>query len=46
MRVVGRDAIEAMFIELFKVRGPAFHWTHDHQVTFDEDDPNRASGSY
>lgn len=40
----GRDAIEAMFIELFKVRGPAFHWTHDHQVSFDEADPNRASG--
>jgi uncharacterized protein (TIGR02246 family) len=40
----GRDAIEAMFIGLFKVRGPAFHWTHDHSVTFADNDPNRASG--
>ena len=24
----GRDAIAAMFIGLFKIRGPAFHWTH------------------
>ncbi|MGE0483232.1 MAG: nuclear transport factor 2 family protein [Gammaproteobacteria bacterium] len=40
----GRDAIETMFIELFKVRGPAFHWTHDHSVSFDPHDPNRASG--
>jgi ketosteroid isomerase-like protein len=39
-----RAEIEAMFIELFKVRGPAFHWTHDHHVDFDERDPNRASG--
>ena len=31
----GRDAIEAMFIELFKIRGPAFHWTHDHTITID-----------
>ncbi len=40
----GRAAIEAMFIELFKIRGPAFHWTHDHTITFDERDPNRAKG--
>jgi len=40
----GRDAIEAMFIEVFKIRGPAFHWTHDVTITFDDNDPNRASG--
>ncbi len=40
----GREAIEEMFIGLFKVRGPAFHWTHDHSVRFDETDPNAASG--
>ncbi len=40
----GRAAIEAMFIELFKIRGPAFHWTHDHSVSFDAADPDRASG--
>jgi ketosteroid isomerase-like protein len=40
----GRAAIEAMFIELFKVRGPTFHWTHDHSVSFDDGDPDRATG--
>jgi len=40
----GRDAIEAMFVALFKVRGPAFHWTHDHTVCFDDDHPDRATG--
>ena len=40
----GRSAVEAMFIELFKIRGPAFHWTHDHTVTFDEANPDRATG--
>ncbi len=40
----GRDAIEAMFIELFKVRGPAFHWTHDLTVTIDDRDADRATG--
>jgi ketosteroid isomerase-like protein len=40
----GRVAIAEMFIGLFKVRGPAFHWTHDHTVTFDEHDPDRATG--
>jgi len=40
----GRAAIEAMFIELFKVRGPAFHWTHDHSVRFVAGEADRASG--
>lgn len=40
----GRDAIETMFIETFKTRGPAFHWTHDIVITVDEGDTNRASG--
>ena len=44
MMASGRNAIEAMFIDLFKVRGPAFHWTHDHSVTFDENDKHRATG--
>jgi ketosteroid isomerase-like protein len=44
MMAAGRDAIEAMFVDLFKVRGPAFHWTHDHTVQFDEDNPNFATG--
>lgn len=40
----GRAAIESMFIELFKIRGPAFHWTHDLQIAIDPDDPDRATG--
>ncbi len=40
----GRAAIAEMFVALFQVRGPAFHWTHDHTLRFDEADPDRASG--
>ncbi len=40
----GRQAIEAMFENTFKIRGPAFHWTHDVTVTFDADDPDHARG--
>ncbi len=39
----GRDAIEAMFIETFKTRGPGYHWTHDVNVTIDPEDADRAS---
>lgn len=45
MHAVGPDAIEAMFIDAFKIRGPAFHWTHDHVVAFDKADPDRATGT-
>ena len=44
MVATGRDAIEAMFIETFKIRGPAFHWTHDVTVEIDPNDPDKASG--
>lgn len=40
----GRDAIAAMFIETLKVRGPAFHWTHDVSVEIDPNDANKATG--
>ena len=40
----GRDGIEAMFIRLFKVRGPGYHWTHDHVVNFDPAQPDEATG--
>ena len=40
----GRDAIEAMFIETFKIRGPAYHWTHDVTVEIDPNDPDKATG--
>ncbi len=38
-------AIEQMFIEAFKIRGPAFHWSHDHIVEFDETNADRALGT-
>ncbi|MFT4585261.1 MAG: ketosteroid isomerase-like protein [Gammaproteobacteria bacterium] len=40
----GRAEIETMFIDVFKIRGPAFHWTHDHLITVDPDDADRATG--
>ncbi|HSV84220.1 MAG TPA: nuclear transport factor 2 family protein [Ramlibacter sp.] len=44
MMASGRAEIEAMFIRMFKVRGPGYHWTHDLFVTPDPRDPNRATG--
>ena len=38
----GREAIHDMFVELFKVRGPAFHWTHD--VCVNVQSADRATG--
>jgi ketosteroid isomerase-like protein len=40
----GRSAIAALFVTLFQIRGPAFHWTHDRFVAFADDDPNLATG--
>jgi ketosteroid isomerase-like protein len=40
----GRDEIVAMFIRVFKIRGPGYHWTHDHFVRFDAARPDRATG--
>ena len=40
----GREQIEKMFVDLFRIRGPAFHWTHDVTVSVDNTDPNKASG--
>lgn len=45
MAAHGRDAIAAMFVRMFRIRGPAYHWTHDHFVRFpDSGDPDRATG--
>ena len=38
-------AIEQMFVEAFKIRGPAFHWSHDHIVEFDETNADHALGT-
>ena len=39
----GKAAIEEMFINTFKIRGPSYHWTHDVTIDIDEDG-NGASG--
>jgi ketosteroid isomerase-like protein len=44
MRARGRLEIANMFVDLFKVRGPGYHWTHDHVVTFVDADRDRATG--
>ena len=40
----GKAAIQAMFEKTFRIRGPAYHWTHDTTVEIDPEDPNRATG--
>jgi ketosteroid isomerase-like protein len=40
----GVEAAVAMFNTMFKVRGPAYHWTHDRIVKFDPHDADRAEG--
>lgn len=44
MRAAGRDAIIAMFDQVLAVRGPGYHWTHDHLIHFDRGTEDRASG--
>lgn len=40
----GRDAIESMFIETLKTRGPGYHWTHDVTVKIDPENADKATG--
>jgi len=44
MQAEGRDAVIQMFVDLLKVRGPGYYWTHDKFVRFDESNPDRATG--
>lgn len=44
MNATGIGAAMEMFNNMFKVRGPAYHWTHDRIIKFDETDPDRAVG--
>lgn len=44
MTATGRDEIIAMYAQVLKVRGPSFHWSHDHSVSFDDGDTDRAEG--
>lgn len=40
----GKGAIREMFINTFRIRGPAYHWTHDTTIQMDATDPDRATG--
>lgn len=40
----GREEILALYVRLFRIRGPGYHWTHDHFVHFDSTHPQRATG--
>ena len=40
----GRKGIRETFMRRYKIRGPSYHWTHDHKVAFDETDDDHAIG--
>jgi len=40
----GIEAIEALFINTFRIRGPSYHWTHDITIEIDPADADRATG--
>lgn len=40
----GRDAIIDMFCKVLAIRGPGYHWTHDHIIRFDQGSETEASG--
>lgn len=44
MQARGRANVLAMFDQLFMIRGPSFHWTHDVILEFDPADRDRATG--
>jgi uncharacterized protein (TIGR02246 family) len=44
MRATGRDAIIDLFDKVLSVRGPGYHWTHDHVIRFDRGSDHAASG--
>lgn len=44
MQAQGRDAIADMFETVLATRGPSFHWSHDHTITFSDANADAASG--
>jgi ketosteroid isomerase-like protein len=40
----GKADIQTLFQKTFKIRGPAYHWTHDVTLEIDSADPNRGTG--
>ena len=45
MKATGRKEIFDIFVEMFKIRGPGYHWTHDVCVHINADNPDSASGT-
>ena len=41
----GRQNIIDMYLEVFKSRGPSFHWTHDVSVVVNSEDADLAEGT-
>jgi ketosteroid isomerase-like protein len=44
MNAVGRDAVVELFLARFRILGPSNHVTHDRIITFDDGNPDRATG--
>ena len=44
MHARGRDAVIEMFCQVLSIRGPGYHWTHDHIIRFDRGSERAASG--
>jgi ketosteroid isomerase-like protein len=44
MMSTGREEIIAMFCRVLAIRGPGYHWTHDHIIRFDQGSEHAASG--
>jgi hypothetical protein len=44
MSADGRQTIVDMYHRLFDIRGASYHWTHDHELYFNDDDPHSATG--
>jgi ketosteroid isomerase-like protein len=44
MDATGRAEAMAMFEKMLSIRGPAFHWTHDRIIRFDDQDVDAATG--
>jgi len=44
MKAKGREQIIEMFCKVLAIRGPGYHWTHDHIIRFDRGSQDKASG--
>ena len=44
MTASGREPIIKMFVDMLSIRGPGYHWTHDHFIEFSGENPDQAFG--